>query len=162
MDGLRYSPDDPYSNTSRVFDYVSDSQCATGPAREGEVYLEWPQMEKPTKNAPINSIRLLPGGSAPVGVINTAAARGGNGSHSRGVGGGGFVRKDTFPLKKQKKPVYTSIHTYTYQYYIRTYLIHTYMHTYIRTYIYMYIYIYIHIYMIYVYIYIRIYIYMYI
>jgi len=37
MDGIRYL---------RVFDYVSVSECATGPARASEVYPERPQMEK--------------------------------------------------------------------------------------------------------------------
>jgi len=36
----------------RVFDYVSLSLCATGPARESEVYPKQPQMEK-KQNAPI-------------------------------------------------------------------------------------------------------------
>jgi len=85
MYGIRYL---------RVFDYVSESWCATGTVREsrGEVYPERPQMEKIT-NAPITPIRLgpLPGDSAPflLGVINTAATRGGNRSHSRGGGGTG-------------------------------------------------------------------------
>jgi len=65
------------SATSRVFDYVSVSWCATGPARESEVYPKRPQMETKT-NAPITRIRPLPGDSAPLGVINTAATRGGN------------------------------------------------------------------------------------
>ena len=43
MYGIRYL---------RVFDYVSVSQCATGPARESELYPERLQMEKKT-NAPI-------------------------------------------------------------------------------------------------------------
>jgi len=68
MYGIRYL---------RVFDYVSVSECATGPARESEVYPKRPQMEKKT-NAPITPIRLLSGDSAPLGVINTAATRGGN------------------------------------------------------------------------------------
>ena len=67
----------------RVFDYVS--VCATGSVRESEVYPERPQMEKNT-NAPITPIRPLSGDSAPLGVINTTATRGGNGSHSRGGG----------------------------------------------------------------------------
>jgi len=39
MYGIRYL---------RVFDYVSVSECATGPVRESEVYPERPQMEKIT------------------------------------------------------------------------------------------------------------------
>ena len=54
---------------------------------------------KKQTNAPITPIRLLPGDSAPLGVINTAATRGGNGSHSRW--GGRLVRKDTSPIKKK-------------------------------------------------------------
>ena len=81
----------------RVFEYVSVSECATGPARESEVDPKRPQMEKKT-NAPITPIRPLPGDSAPLGV-NTTATRGGNGSHSRG--GGGVVGKDTSPLKEK-------------------------------------------------------------
>ena len=42
-------------------------------------------------------IRLLPGDSAPLGVINTAATRGGDGSHSRGGGG------DTSPGEKKNE-----------------------------------------------------------
>jgi len=45
-----------------------------------------PQMGKKT-NAPITPIRSLPSDSAPFGVINTVATRGGNESHSRGRGG---------------------------------------------------------------------------
>ena len=41
-------------------------------------------------------IRLLPGDSSPLVVINTAATRGGEEIHSRG--GGELVRKDTFPV----------------------------------------------------------------
>ena len=72
MYGIRYL---------RVFDYVSVSYYATGPVRESEVYPERPQMEKIT-NAPNNPIRLLPGDSAPLGVINTAATSGGEEIHS--------------------------------------------------------------------------------
>jgi len=39
MYGIRYL---------RVFDYVSVSECATGPVRESKVYPERPQMEKTT------------------------------------------------------------------------------------------------------------------
>ena len=52
------------------------------------------------KNAPITPIRPLPGDSAPLGVVNTAPTRGGNGSRFRG--GGGPVRKDTSPVKIKK------------------------------------------------------------
>jgi len=65
---------------------------------ESEVYARRPQMEKKT-NAPITPIQPLLGNLAPLGVINTAATRGGHGSHSRG--GGAPVRKDTSPLKKR-------------------------------------------------------------
>jgi len=50
-------------------------------------------------NAPITPIRLLPGDSSPLVVINTATTRGGEEIHSRG--GGGLVRKDTSPVKKK-------------------------------------------------------------
>ena len=77
MYGIRYL---------RVFDYVSVSECATGPVRESEVYPERPpQMEKIT-NAPITPIRLLSGDSSTLVVINTAATRGGEEICSRGVG----------------------------------------------------------------------------
>jgi len=46
-------------------------------------------------------LRPLSGDSAPLGVIKTAATRGGNGSHSRGEGGP--VRKDTSPVKKKNR-----------------------------------------------------------
>ena len=80
----------------RVIDYVSVSECATGPVRESEVHPERPQVKKIT-NAPNTPIRLLPGDSAPLGVINTAATRGGEGSHSRG--GGGTGPQGHIPLK---------------------------------------------------------------
>mmetsp|Transcript_26028 Transcript_26028/g.38249 ORF Transcript_26028/g.38249 Transcript_26028/m.38249 type:complete len:118 (-) Transcript_26028:327-680(-) len=59
-------------------------------------------MEKRT-NAPITPIRLLPGDSSPLVVINTAATRGGEEIHSRG--GGGTGPQGPIPLKKkiQKK-----------------------------------------------------------
>ena len=88
MYGIRYL---------RVFD---TSQCLSAllgrPGRVNFILngLRW----KKKPNAPITPIRLLPGDSAPLGVINTAATRGGNGIHYRG-GGGGPVRKDTFPIK---------------------------------------------------------------
>jgi len=60
-------------------------------------------MENKT-NAPITPIRPLPGDSALLGVINTAATRGGNGSHSRGGGGtdpqGHIPRKNKNPKEK--------------------------------------------------------------
>ena len=59
---------------------------------------------KKNTNAPITPIRLLPGDSSPVVVINTAATIGGEEIHSRG--GGGLVRKDTSPV---------SLRTYTYR-----------------------------------------------
>jgi len=65
MYGIRYL---------KVFDYVSVSYCATGPVREREVYPERHQMEKKT-NAPITPIRLLPGDSSPLVVINMAATQ---------------------------------------------------------------------------------------
>jgi len=92
MYGIRYL---------RKFDYVSVSQCATGPVRESEVYPERSQMEKKITNAPITPIRLLPGDSSPLVVINTVVTTGGEEIHSRG--GGGLVRKDTSPVKKNKK-----------------------------------------------------------
>jgi len=55
-------------------------------------------MKKKTK-APITPIRPLPDGSAPLGVINTVATRGGNENLSKG--GGGPVCKDTSPIKKK-------------------------------------------------------------
>jgi hypothetical protein len=72
------------------------SECAIGPVRESEVHPERPQVKKIT-NAPNNPIRLLPGDSAPLGVITTAATRGGEGSHSRG--GGGTGPQGHIPLK---------------------------------------------------------------
>jgi len=77
MYGIRYL---------RVFDYVSVSQCATGPVREIKVYPERLQMEK-IANAPITPIRLLSGDSSPLDLINTAVTRGGKEIHSRGEGG---------------------------------------------------------------------------
>jgi len=72
----------------RVFDYVSVSQYATGPAREtwNEVYLDGLRWEKKT-NTPITPIQPLSGDSAPLGVVNTVTTRGGNETHSRGGGG---------------------------------------------------------------------------
>jgi len=52
-------------------------------------------------NAPINPIQSLPGDSAPLGVINTAATRGGNGSHSRG---GGKTGPQGHILREKKNP----------------------------------------------------------
>jgi len=46
-------------------------------------------------SAPITRIRPLSGDSAPLGVIDTAATRGGNEIHFRGEGEP--VRKDQFP-----------------------------------------------------------------
>ena len=57
-------------------------------------------MEKIT-NLPITPIRLLPGDSSPLVVINTAANRGGEEIHSRG--GGGTGRQGPIPLKKKSK-----------------------------------------------------------
>jgi len=56
-------------------------------------------MEKKTE-APIPPIRPLPGDSAPLGVINTAATTGGNGSHS--TGGGGTGPQGHIPRTKKK------------------------------------------------------------
>jgi len=87
MDGIRYL---------RVFDYVSVSESATGPAKESEVYPERSQMDtKP--NTPITPIRPLTGDSVPLGVINTAATRGGNLNGSHGRGGGGDWSARTHP-----------------------------------------------------------------
>jgi len=69
-------------------------------ARESEVYAKRPQMGKKKPNAPITPIQPLPGDSAPLDVIKTAATRCENGSHSRG--GGGPVYKDTSPVKLKK------------------------------------------------------------
>ena len=86
---------------SAVSEYSTMSQCLSALlGRPGRVTfipngLRW---EKKT-SAPITPIQPLPG--APLGVINTAATRGGNGSHSRG--GGGLVRKDTSPVKKTRR-----------------------------------------------------------
>jgi len=91
MYGIRYL---------RVFDYVSVSECATGPVREREVYPERPQMEKKT-NTPITPIRLLPGDSSPLVVIKTAGTRGGEEIHSRG--GGGTRPQGLIPLKKKSR-----------------------------------------------------------
>ena len=59
-------------------------------------------MEKRT-NAPITPIRLLPGDSSSLFVINTAVTRGGEEIHSRG--GGGTGPQGPIPLQKkiQKK-----------------------------------------------------------
>ena len=67
----------------RVFDYVSESYCATGPVKESEVYPERSEMEKVT-NAHITLIRLLSDDSSPLVVINTADTRGREEIHSRG------------------------------------------------------------------------------
>ena len=58
-------------------------------------------MKNKITNAPITPIRLLPGDSSPLVVINTADTRGGEEIHYRG--GGGLVRKDTSPVKIKKK-----------------------------------------------------------
>jgi len=82
-------------------EYSTTSKCLSARlGRPGRVKfilnsLRW----KKKTNAPITHIRLLPGDSAPLGVVNTAATGGGNGSHSRG--GGGLVRKDTSPVEKK-------------------------------------------------------------
>jgi len=99
MYGIRYV---------RVFDYFSVYQCATGPAREVEVYPGRPQMGK-VKAAHIS----LPYDHCPVtqhpemklkkrlSAINTAATRGGDEINSGGEGEP--VRKDRFPVKKKKR-----------------------------------------------------------
>lgn len=73
--------------------------CSTGPARESEVYPRWRQMEKRI-NAPMKPSRALPGDSAPLDIINTAATSGGNVFHSRGGWKGPF-RTDTITVRKQ-------------------------------------------------------------
>jgi len=83
----------------RVFDYVSMSKCAAGPARESRVYPLETASDGKKQNAPSTPIQPLPGDSAPLRVIDTAANRGRNNSHSRG--GGGQVRKDTSPIQKK-------------------------------------------------------------
>ena len=75
---------------SATSEYSTTSQCATGPVRESEVYPERSQMEKKITDAPITPIRLLPGDSGPLVVMNTADTRGGEEIHSRG-GGGTFL-----------------------------------------------------------------------
>ena len=83
---------------------ISVSWCATRPARESEVCPRRPQMEKKT-NATITPIRLLPGDSACLIEINTAAARGSEEIHSRGGGGTGpqglISRKKQNPKKEK-------------------------------------------------------------
>ena len=81
----------------RVFDYVSVSECATGPVRESEVCPERPQMIKIT-NAPITPIRLLSDDSSNLVVMNTAEILVSE-KKSTLEEGGGLVRKDQFPLK---------------------------------------------------------------
>jgi len=61
-------------------------------------------MEKIT-NAPITPIRLLPGDSSPLVVINTADTRGGEEIHSRGGGGIGPSNKGTKLLLKVIKAI---------------------------------------------------------
>ena len=63
------------------------------------MYPRWRQMEKRI-NAPMKPLRALPGDSAPLDIINTAATSGGNVFHSRGGWKGPF-RTDTIPVKKQ-------------------------------------------------------------
>ena len=90
----------------RVFDYVSVSECATGPVRESEVCPERPQMIKIT-NAPITPIRLLSDDSSNLVVMNTVEILVSE-KKSTLEEGGGLVRKDQFPLKnkinKKKNP----------------------------------------------------------
>jgi len=70
----------------RVFDDISASKCATGPARKSEVYPSPRRLEieKKRTKAPITPIRPLPGDLAPLCAISTTATRGGDESHSRG------------------------------------------------------------------------------
>jgi len=53
---------------------------------QGEWGLYWTPLMEKIINASIAPIRPLPGDSSPLGVINTAATRGWNWSHSRGGG----------------------------------------------------------------------------
>ena len=90
---------------SATSEYSTTSQCLSALlGRSGRVKfilngLRW--MEKKT-NAPIIPVRLLPGNSSPLVVINTAVTRGGEEIRSRG--GGGLVHKDTSPVKIKEKP----------------------------------------------------------
>ena len=86
---------------SATSEYSNTSQCLSAllgrPGRAKFILNGLRQWEK--KNAPVTPIRLLPGDSVPLGVIDLAAVRGGNESHSRG--GGGPVHKS--PSKKESK-----------------------------------------------------------
>jgi len=84
----------------RVFNYVSVSECATGPVRESEVYPEQSQMEKKT-NAPITPIQLLPGDSSPLVVINKTGTRGRKKSTLEE--GGDWSARTHPPLKKKTR-----------------------------------------------------------
>ena len=92
----------------RAIGYFSMSQCATGPASECSVG-PVPRLPRMEKNKPAHlllpyDVRPLPGDSAPLGSIATAATRGGDEIQSTG---GGRYRKleHRFPfnLEKSKK-----------------------------------------------------------
>ena len=73
----------------RLFDYVSVSWCAIGPARENGFFPTRPQVGK-SETAPLSlpyDSGPLPGDSAPLNSINTAATRGGEEIHFWGWGG---------------------------------------------------------------------------
>jgi len=96
MYGIRYL---------RVFDYVSVSWYATGPARESEVYPRPPQIGGGKTSALISPIQPLPGLST-IRWIEKEENRGGDESNSRGRGrndtsGTGYIEKK---FKKFKKP----------------------------------------------------------
>jgi len=84
---------------SATSEYSTTSQCLSALLdRSGKVKFILNGSRKKITKSPITPIRLLPGDSSPLVVINTAATRGGEEIHSRG--GGGLVRTDTSPVKK--------------------------------------------------------------
>ena len=89
---------------SATSQYSTLSQCLRAllgrPGNQSKIYPKRPQVEKKT-NTPITPIRTLASDSVPLGVINTSATRGDNVNHCRG--GGGPVRMDTSPFKKESK-----------------------------------------------------------
>jgi len=68
---------------------------------QGEWNLSWTTSDGKKLTATITPIRPLPGDSAPLGVINTAATRGGNGSQPRGGGVTGLQGR--IPHKKKTR-----------------------------------------------------------
>jgi len=76
---------------SATSEYSTTSQCLSallGHSGRVQFILDSFRWEQKTK-APITPIRLLPGDSSPLVVMNTAATRGGEEIHSRGRGGTG-------------------------------------------------------------------------